>query len=180
MHASLVRRSLSGLVPPKVASPSLLVRTSFWLAVSEGYRSSGTSRNGLFLPSMRPTLIFATLQSSGQGAGLAPLVDFYSKLPKGAATAKASSGIKGRYFDGKNASAGPLAATIFGIFVLGYTIDYQSASNACVRGVLQADGCGTSCAVVWSQCTSVRRPIYSEFIRTSTHIITEHHKNHAH
>lgn len=66
-------------------------------------------------------------QSSGQGAGLAPLVQFYSKLPKGAATAQASGGLKGRYFDGKNASAKPLVATMLAIFGLGYTIDYQSA-----------------------------------------------------
>ena len=66
-------------------------------------------------------------QSSGQGAGLAPLVNFYSKLPKGAAPTTAGSGIKARFFNGKNASAAPVLFTILGIFGLGYTIDYQSA-----------------------------------------------------
>jgi F-type H+-transporting ATPase subunit f len=56
---------------------------------------------------------------------LTPLVEFYSKLPKGPSTTKVS-GIKGKYFDGKNASAVPLVSTIAGIFLLGYTIDYQS------------------------------------------------------
>lgn len=57
---------------------------------------------------------------------MASVVDFYSKLPKGAATASASSGIKARYFNGKNASGAPVLATVFGIFLIGYTIDYQS------------------------------------------------------
>ncbi|KAI0073002.1 hypothetical protein K474DRAFT_1604090 [Panus rudis PR-1116 ss-1] len=87
MQPSLVRRQLGGLVPPKIATPSIL--------------------------------------SSGQGAGLAPLVNFYSKLPKGPAPASAAGGIKARYFSGNNASGKPLVAAIFGIFLLGYTLDYQ-------------------------------------------------------
>ncbi|TFY76606.1 hypothetical protein EWM64_g7405 [Hericium alpestre] len=87
MHASLIRRQLGGLVPPKIASPSIL--------------------------------------SAGQGADLAPLVNFYSKLPKGPAPRPTSGGLKGRFFDGKNASASPIVVTIFALFGLGYTIDYQ-------------------------------------------------------
>jgi F-type H+-transporting ATPase subunit f len=79
------------------------------------------------------SLTHSTAQSSGQGAGLAPLVAFYSKLPKGAAAAATSGGIKGRFFDGKNASVTPFVATIFAIFGLGYTIDYQSASGVFTR-----------------------------------------------
>ncbi|KAJ3475295.1 hypothetical protein NLI96_g11930 [Meripilus lineatus] len=87
MQPTLIRRSLGGLVPPKVATPSIL--------------------------------------SSGSGAGLSPLVNFYSKLPKGAAPASGFGGIKTRYFNGKNASGKPLVAFIVGIFGIGYTIDYQ-------------------------------------------------------
>ena len=68
-------------------------------------------------------------KSTGTGAGLAPLVNFYSKLPKGPAPSSAAGGIKARYFDGKNASAAPLVWAILGIFGLGYTIDYQSTWN---------------------------------------------------
>ncbi|TIB97264.1 hypothetical protein E3Q17_03466 [Wallemia mellicola] len=46
------------------------------------------------------------------------------KLPKGNATQKAS-GIKGKYFDGQNSSRTPLLATIGGLFLIGYTLDYQ-------------------------------------------------------
>lgn len=67
------------------------------------------------------------LQSGGSGAGLAPLVEFYSKLPKGSATASASKGLRGRFFEGKNASAAPLAYTILAIGGFGYAIDYNSA-----------------------------------------------------
>jgi len=68
---------------------------------------------------------FDHVQSGGSGAGLAPLVDFYSKLPKGEAAARVS-GIKGRFFSGKNASGKPLVALIVGIFAISYTIDYNS------------------------------------------------------
>jgi len=87
MHASLVRRQLGTLIPPKVATPKSL--------------------------------------SGGSGSGLAPLVEFYSKLPKGSAPTSASRGIKGRFFEGENASGKPLAFTILAIFGIGYTIDYH-------------------------------------------------------
>ncbi|KAJ7910416.1 mitochondrial F1-F0 ATP synthase subunit F of fungi-domain-containing protein [Mycena leptocephala] len=87
MHASLVRRSLSGLVPPKIATPKLV---------------------------------------AGDSAGpLGPLVAFYSKLPKGPAPVPAIRGLKSRFFTGKNASAGPALALIGGLFLVGYTMDYQ-------------------------------------------------------
>ncbi|KAJ8486954.1 hypothetical protein ONZ45_g14500 [Pleurotus djamor] len=63
--------------------------------------------------------------SGGSGDGLAPLLNFYSKLPKGPATASAGRGLKARFFNGKNASGAPIVATVFAIFALGYTIDYQ-------------------------------------------------------
>ncbi|KAJ3506824.1 hypothetical protein NMY22_g17124 [Coprinellus aureogranulatus] len=86
MHATLIRRSLGGLVPPKVATPKLV--------------------------------------SGGSGAGLKPLVDFYGKLPKGNATQRVS-GLKGRYFNGENASGAPFATLIVVLFGIGYTIDYN-------------------------------------------------------
>lgn len=58
---------------------------------------------------------------------MARVVDFYSKLPKGPAVASSSSGIKARYFDGKNASGGPLVVAMLSLFAFGYTIDYNSA-----------------------------------------------------
>lgn len=72
------------------------------------------------LPSFYPQ------QSAGSGEGLAPLVNFYSKLPKGPAPAPVG-GIKARFFTGKNASAAPAVWVILGLFTLGYTIDYQSS-----------------------------------------------------
>ncbi|KAJ3892552.1 mitochondrial F1-F0 ATP synthase subunit F of fungi-domain-containing protein [Lentinula edodes] len=91
MHASLIRRQLGGLVPPKIATPKSV--------------------------------------SGGSGDGLGPLVNFYSKLPKGAATARIS-GIKGRFFNGANASGAPLLALIGGLFGIGYTIDYHMHLSA--------------------------------------------------
>ncbi|KAJ7775951.1 mitochondrial F1-F0 ATP synthase subunit F of fungi-domain-containing protein [Mycena maculata] len=87
MHPSLVRRTLGGLVPPKIATPKLV---------------------------------------SGDNTGpLGPLVQFYSKLPKGPALTPAILGLKTRYFSGKNASAAPVLALIGGLFLIGYTMDYQ-------------------------------------------------------
>ncbi|KAF9524126.1 mitochondrial F1-F0 ATP synthase subunit F of fungi-domain-containing protein [Crepidotus variabilis] len=86
MHATLIRRSLGGIVPPKIATPKLV--------------------------------------SGGSGAGLQPLVDFYSKLPKGQTAARVG-GLKGRFFSGSNASGKPLVALIVGIWAVSYTIDYN-------------------------------------------------------
>ena len=70
---------------------------------------------------------FPSVQTGGSGGSLNPLVDFYSKLPKGPAPQTSFGGLKARYFSGKNASAAPILATILGLFAIGYTIDYQSA-----------------------------------------------------
>jgi F-type H+-transporting ATPase subunit f len=69
---------------------------------------------------------FSAIKTSGSGSSLTPLVNFYSKLPKGPASKVSGGGIKARYFNGKNASAAPLVWTILGIFTFGYAIDYQS------------------------------------------------------
>ncbi|KAJ7910099.1 mitochondrial F1-F0 ATP synthase subunit F of fungi-domain-containing protein [Mycena leptocephala] len=71
-----------------------------------------------------PKIATPGLVSGNSGGGLGPLVDFYSKLPKGHAPAR-FGGIKGRFFSGKNASAGPALAIIGGLFLIGYTMDYQ-------------------------------------------------------
>ncbi|KAI5896113.1 uncharacterized protein SCHCODRAFT_02614072 [Schizophyllum commune H4-8] len=70
-----------------------------------------------------PKIASPNLVSGGSGAALRPLVAFYSKLPKGEATA-ASGGLK-KYFVGRNATAKPLLALIVGLWTIGYTIDYQ-------------------------------------------------------
>lgn len=64
-------------------------------------------------------------QSGEAGGGLGPLVDFYSKLPKGHASPP--GGLKGRYFSGKNASAKPILVLFAGIWLVGYTLDYNRA-----------------------------------------------------
>ncbi|EJU02982.1 F1F0-ATPsyn F [Dacryopinax primogenitus] len=57
------------------------------------------------------------------GAQMSGVVDFYSKLPKGPAPPM-STGIKARYWDGKNASAAPIYGTILSLMLLGYSLDY--------------------------------------------------------
>ena len=84
-------------------------------------------------------LLCTSAQSGGSGEGLAPLVEFYSKLPKGSAPARASSGIKARYFEGANASGKPLAFTILALLGLGYTIDYNSAFSPPFVAKMSAD-----------------------------------------
>ena len=71
--------------------------------------------------------LVSSVQTGGHGGSLTPLVDFYSKLPKGPAPQTSFGGLKAKYFSGRNASAAPVLATILGIFAIGYTIDYQSA-----------------------------------------------------
>ncbi|KAJ7509485.1 mitochondrial F1-F0 ATP synthase subunit F of fungi-domain-containing protein [Mycena galericulata] len=71
-----------------------------------------------------PKIATPGLVSGNSGGGLGPLVDFYSKLPKGHAPAR-MRGLKARYFSGKNASAAPVLGIIGGLFLIGYTLDYQ-------------------------------------------------------
>jgi hypothetical protein len=65
-------------------------------------------------------------------------VDFYSKLPKGPAPAR-FGGLKGRFFSGKNASGAPVLALIGGIFLIGYTLDYQRACCSFLQAGDRAD-----------------------------------------
>ncbi|KAG0150459.1 hypothetical protein CROQUDRAFT_38235 [Cronartium quercuum f. sp. fusiforme G11] len=70
------------------------------------------------------------LTTSGTAARMQRVVDFYSKLPQGPAP-KPTGGMnpfaryKARYIDGENASGAPLLHAIIGLFVIGYTIEYN-------------------------------------------------------
>ena len=62
----------------------------------------------------------------GSSARMEGVVGFYKSLPKGNAPQKRGGGIKARYFDGKNASGKPIVATLFTLFLIGYSIDYAT------------------------------------------------------
>ncbi|SNX84775.1 related to ATP17 - ATP synthase complex, subunit f [Melanopsichium pennsylvanicum] len=62
----------------------------------------------------------------GASARMESVVGFYKSLPKGDAPQKRGGGIKARYFDGKNASGKPIVATLFTLFLIGYSIDYAT------------------------------------------------------
>ncbi|KAI7875275.1 mitochondrial F1-F0 ATP synthase subunit F of fungi-domain-containing protein [Mucor mucedo] len=77
-----------------------------------------------------PNVAAATrLSGSAKDGQISQLVDFYKKLPKGAAEVAKPVGpfarYKAAYIDGENASVTPLLHLIFGVFAIGYTIDYQ-------------------------------------------------------
>ncbi|RJE17212.1 hypothetical protein PHISCL_10451, partial [Aspergillus sclerotialis] len=56
------------------------------------------------------------------------VVNFYAKLPRGAAPEAKPTGLleryQARYFTGKNASAAPIAQIIAGILLLSYGMEY--------------------------------------------------------
>ncbi|KAM0790223.1 hypothetical protein ACM66B_005536 [Microbotryomycetes sp. NB124-2] len=63
-------------------------------------------------------------------ARMTRVVDFYSKLPKGAAPRKSAGAnpfarYRQRYFEGDNASGAPFLHAIGVMFLIGYTIDYN-------------------------------------------------------
>ncbi|KDN48509.1 hypothetical protein K437DRAFT_255483 [Tilletiaria anomala UBC 951] len=91
------------------------------------FASSGSA--GSAAPSLPIPPKVATPQSvkgpGGSSARMDAVVNFYKSLPKGQASVRRGGGIKARYFDGKNASGAPIVATMFGLFLLGYTIDYN-------------------------------------------------------
>lgn len=76
-----------------------------------------------------PPKIATPKSAQGPGGSLARMesvVGFYKSLPKGQAPQKRGGGIKARYFDGDNASGKPIVATLFGMFLIGYSIDYAT------------------------------------------------------
>jgi F-type H+-transporting ATPase subunit f len=105
-------------------------------------------------------ILTPTPQTGNSGATLTPLVDFYSKLPKGPAPAR-FGGLKGRFFSGKNASGAPVLALIGGIFLIGYTLDYQRACGSFFQAGDRADQSYPLSSSYWHphgrrQSTSVR------------------------
>ncbi|KAG8814358.1 ATP synthase f chain, mitochondrial precursor [Serendipita sp. 411] len=73
-----------------------------------------------------PKIATPSSLSSGGGSSLTPLVEFYSKLPRGPNPNTSGWGLKARYFNGKNASGTPVVALIAGVFAIGYTMAYQT------------------------------------------------------
>ncbi|GJJ15276.1 hypothetical protein Clacol_009552 [Clathrus columnatus] len=71
-----------------------------------------------------PKIATPSSVSGGSAASLAPLVQFYSKLPKGPAPQRAGS-FGAKLLNAKNASGKPILVTIASLMLLGYTIDYQ-------------------------------------------------------
>ncbi|KAL7341433.1 mitochondrial F1-F0 ATP synthase subunit F of fungi-domain-containing protein [Rhodotorula toruloides] len=72
----------------------------------------------------------SAIGAPSSAARMAKVVEFYSALPKGPAPKKRVGAsplarYKARYFDGPNASAAPFLHVIGGLFLLGYTIDYN-------------------------------------------------------
>ncbi|PWN37381.1 uncharacterized protein FA14DRAFT_159456 [Meira miltonrushii] len=63
--------------------------------------------------------------AGGDSTRMESVVEFYKSLPKGEANAKRGGGIKGRFFDGKNASGKPIVWTIGTLLLLGYSLEYQ-------------------------------------------------------
>ncbi|BGP56873.1 hypothetical protein JCM8202v2_004506 [Rhodotorula sphaerocarpa] len=72
----------------------------------------------------------SAIGAPASAARMAKVVEFYSALPKGAAPKKnvgmsPLARYKARYFDGENASGAPFLHVIGGLFLVGYTIDYN-------------------------------------------------------
>lgn len=84
------------------------------------------------MPTQNPVCIQLSaleIKSSGGGASLQPLVEFYGKLPKGPKPLTDGYGVKARYFNGRNASGKPMVALIGGVLLFSYTLAYNRASN---------------------------------------------------
>ncbi|KAN0064570.1 ATP synthase f chain, mitochondrial precursor [Thecaphora frezii] len=92
-------------------------------------RSSGAAQVRMNSTLPIPPKIATPKSVSGPGGSSARMegvVNFYKSLPKGNAPARRGGGIKARYFDGENASGKPLVATLFTLFLIGYSIDYAT------------------------------------------------------
>lgn len=85
------------------------------------------SRLGSLVP---PMLKLQAIGVNSSATRMNRVVDFYSKLPKGALPKK-SAGVnpiaryRQAYFEGPEASAAPIGHLIVVLFLVGYTIDYN-------------------------------------------------------
>ncbi|KAM5508612.1 ATP synthase f chain, mitochondrial precursor [Microsporum canis] len=109
----IVRRGISTLIPPKIASPSVRIpdRSSPQLSVVP------------FDAVFRREAIGAAKDA----ARMERVSDFYARLPRGPAPEVKPTGIFARYqaaYFGKNASSAPLVHLIVGLTLLGYSIQY--------------------------------------------------------
>lgn len=82
-------------------------------------------RNASGLPIPPKIATPKSVGSSGSGANTDAVVSFYKALPKGNEPEKRASGIKGKYFDGKNASGKPIIGVIAALMIGGYTLEYN-------------------------------------------------------
>jgi len=71
--------------------------------------------------------------SGSTGSNTDAVVDFYKALPKGPEPEKRVTGIKAKYFDGKNASGKPLVATIAALMLFGYALEYNGHLSMYLR-----------------------------------------------
>lgn len=93
MYATASRRALGSLIPPKIASPAAVVRPPS-LPLPDPRRSPH--------PLVTP---HASQSSGGTSTRTQSVISFYSKLPKGPEpAAQKSTGLRGKYFEGANAS----------------------------------------------------------------------------
>lgn len=82
-------------------------------------------RNASGLPIPPKIATPKSVGSSGSGANTDAVVSFYKALPKGNEPEKRASGIKGKYFDGNNASGKPIIGVIAALMIGGYTLEYN-------------------------------------------------------
>lgn len=82
-------------------------------------------RNASGLPIPPKIATPKSVGSSGSGSNTDAVVSFYKALPKGNEPEKRASGIKGKYFDGKNASGKPIIGVIAALMIGGYTLEYN-------------------------------------------------------
>jgi hypothetical protein len=106
MYASASRRALGSLIPPKIASPAAVVRPAFLPLIPHSLISSHPSLrllSSLFLSLRSPAP--RKQSSGGTSTRTQSVISFYSKLPKGPEpAAQKSTGLRGKYFEGANAS----------------------------------------------------------------------------
>ncbi|GJN92858.1 hypothetical protein Rhopal_005898-T1 [Rhodotorula paludigena] len=98
-----------------------------WLLVVVPTRAMAARLAALVPPKIASASAIGAPQTAARNA---KIVQFYSALPKGPAPKKQVglspfAQYKARYFDGENASAAPFLHAIVGLFLVGYTIDYN-------------------------------------------------------
>lgn len=121
-----------GPLPPSAVDIMIARAFSKMTPAARSMRMAGQQvRHASGLPIPPKIATPKSVGNSSSSSNTDAVVSFYKALPKGPEPEKRSGGIKGAYFDGKNASGKPIIGVIAALMIGGYILEYNGHLSTC-------------------------------------------------